>query len=129
MMFGSEAMYHVANCRIDQVTNNAMGKNMIEYWSIFRLIGILKFAVNFHSQQVVMLSVFEYMKIVMGSRLIRNAVLMACVIVVGEFFWVFVRRGSAMGVKISMSVRIMEVLRSSVVPIAFTWICTKVVGS
>ena len=129
MVFGSEAIYHVANCRIDQVTNSAMGKNMIEYWSIFRLIGILKFVVNFHSQQVVMLSVFEYIKSTMGIKLIRNAVLMAWVTMVGELFRVFVRRGSIMGVKVSVSVGIMEVLRSSVVPIAFTWICTKVVGS
>lgn len=27
---GSEAMYHVANSRIDQVTNSAMGKNVVE---------------------------------------------------------------------------------------------------
>ena len=129
MMFGSEAMYHVANCRMDQVTNSAMGKNMIEYWSIFRLIGILKFVVSFHSQQVAMLSVFEYIKIVMGTKLIRNAVLVVWVIVVGEFFRVFARRGSIIGVRISVSVRIIEVLRSSVVSTAFTWICTKVVGS
>ena len=129
MMFGSEAMYHVANCRMDQVTNSAMGKNMIEYWSIFRLIGILKFVVSFHSQQVAMLSVFEYIKTVMGTKLIRNAVLVVWVIVVGEFFRVFARRGSIIGVRISVSVRIIEVLRSSVVSTAFTWICTKVVGS
>lgn len=129
MVFGSEAIYHVANCRIDQVTNSAIGRNMIEYWSIFRLIGILKFVVSFHSQQVVMFSVFEYMKIVMGTRLIRNAVLMVRVMMVGEFFRVFVRRGKVMGVKISVSVSIMKVFRSSVVPIAFTWICTKVIGS
>lgn len=27
---GSEAMYHVANSRMDQVTNSAMGKNVVE---------------------------------------------------------------------------------------------------
>lgn len=50
VMCGSEAMYHMANCRIDHVTNRAMGRNVIEYWSIFRLSGILKFMMNFHSQ-------------------------------------------------------------------------------
>lgn len=49
-MCGSEAMYHVANWRIDHVTNSAMGKNVVEYWSILKLRGILKFVVNFHSQ-------------------------------------------------------------------------------
>lgn len=52
--YGSEAMYHMANCRMDHVTNRAMGRNVIEYWSIFRLRGILKFIINFHSQWQVM---------------------------------------------------------------------------
>lgn len=30
MIKGSEAMYHVENSRIDQVTNSAMGKNTME---------------------------------------------------------------------------------------------------
>lgn len=40
---GSEAMYHVANSRMDQVTNSAIGKNVTEYRSILREMGILKF--------------------------------------------------------------------------------------
>lgn len=52
--YGSEAMYHMANCRMDHVTNKAMGRNVFEYWSIFRLSGILKFMMNFHSQWQVM---------------------------------------------------------------------------
>ena len=47
---GSEAMYHVANSRIDHVTNSAMGRNIMEYRSVFREIGILKFWVGCHSQ-------------------------------------------------------------------------------
>lgn len=35
---------------MDHVTNRAMGRNVIEYWSIFRLSGILKLMINFHSQ-------------------------------------------------------------------------------
>lgn len=31
VIWGSDAIYHVANCRIDHVTNNAMGKNISEY--------------------------------------------------------------------------------------------------
>jgi len=31
VMYGSDAMYHIANWRIDHVTNNAMGKNIREY--------------------------------------------------------------------------------------------------
>lgn len=50
MINGSEAMYHVANSRMDQDTNRAMGKNIIEYESIFRVKGILKFGVSCHSQ-------------------------------------------------------------------------------
>ena len=30
VMWGSEAMYHVANCRIDQDTNSAIGRNVSE---------------------------------------------------------------------------------------------------
>lgn len=30
VMYGSEAMYHVANCRIDQETNRAIGKKVSE---------------------------------------------------------------------------------------------------
>lgn len=50
VMNGSEAMYHVANSRIDHVTNNAIGKNIMEYKSILRVSGILKFGMNCHSQ-------------------------------------------------------------------------------
>lgn len=77
VMCGSEAMYVVANCKIDHVTNNAMGKNSIEYWSILKLRGILKFMMNFHSQCEVMLSSPDCIKSVVGIRLIRKAVLMA----------------------------------------------------
>lgn len=30
VMYGSEAMYHVANCRMDHDTNRAIGKNVSE---------------------------------------------------------------------------------------------------
>lgn len=30
VMYGSEAMYHVANCRIDHETNRAIGKKVSE---------------------------------------------------------------------------------------------------
>lgn len=43
-------MYHVANSKMDQVTNSAMGKNIMEYMSIFREMGILKLGINCHSQ-------------------------------------------------------------------------------
>ena len=32
------------------MTNSAIGKNIKEYWSILRLIGMIKFVINFHSQ-------------------------------------------------------------------------------
>lgn len=50
VMYGSEFMYHEANSRMDHVTNSAMGKNNMEYRSIFRVRGILKFWMNCHSQ-------------------------------------------------------------------------------
>lgn len=56
MMCGSDDMYDIANCRIDHVTNRAIGRNSMEYWSILKLSGILKFMINFHSQCDVMLS-------------------------------------------------------------------------
>lgn len=76
-----------------------------------------------------MLSAPEYMKRVMGTRLIKKAVLTVRVIMVGEFEGVFDRRGSRVGVRMIVSVRSMEVLRSSVVSITFTWTCTKMGGS
>lgn len=84
-MWGSVAMYHDANWRIDHVTNSAMGKNIMEYWSILKLRGILKFIVSFHSQLDVMLSVLENVNSSMGTRLVRKAVLTVRVMVIGEF--------------------------------------------
>ena len=114
---------------MDHVTNSAMGKNSMEYWSILRLRGILKFMMNFHSQQETILSVPEYVKRVAGTKLIRKAVLTERVMVVGEFCRVFDSRGSRAGVRMVASVRSIEVLRSNAVSITFTWICTKMDGS
>lgn len=58
-MWGSEAMYHVANWRMDQVTNRAIGKNSMEYWSILKLRGILKLGVKFQCQWETIVSVPE----------------------------------------------------------------------
>ena len=101
----------------------------MEYWSIFRLRGILKFMMNFHSQQEVMLSIPRYANSVIGTRLIMKAVFTVLVMVVGEFWSFFDSRGSSVGVRIVVSVRSVRVFRSSVVSITFTWICTKVGGS
>lgn len=101
----------------------------MEYWSILKLRGILKFAMNFHSQLEVMLSVPEYRKSDIGIRLIRKAVLMVRMMVVGEFWGFFDRSGSSVGVRIIASVSSMRVLSSSVVSTTFTWICTKMGGS
>lgn len=68
-------MYHDANWRMDHVTNSAMGKNIREYWSILRLIGILKFMMNFHSQLEIILSMPECINRAIGTRLVRKAVL------------------------------------------------------
>lgn len=72
---------------------------------------------------------FEYMKSAIGTRLIKKAVLTVYVMVVGEFWSFFDRRGSSIGMMMIVSVRSMEVLRSNVVSITFTWICTKMGGS
>lgn len=129
VMYGSEAIYHIANWRMDQVTNRAMGKNIIEYWSILKLRGILKFVINFHSQWDTVLSRPEYMKMVAGIRLVKKAVLMVRVMLDGEFLRFVDSAGSSMGVKMIVSVSSMEVFRSNVVSITFTWICTKMSGS
>ncbi len=121
-------MYHVANSKMDQVTNSAMGKNIMEYMSIFREMGILKLGINCHSQWVAMLSAPEWMKIVVGIRLIRKAVLMVLAMDMGEFFR-FRRGGRIIGVRRVSSVNVVRVLRSSGVSITFTWICTKIGGS
>lgn len=129
MIYGSEAMYHDANWRIDHVTNNAIGKNIIEYWSILKLMGILKFIMNFHSQVEVMLSMFECMNMVMGTKLVKKAVLTVRVMVLGEFWKFLDRKGSKIGVRMINSVKVIEVLRSNVASTTFTWICTKMGGS
>lgn len=54
---------------------------------------------------------------------------MVRVMVVGEFWKFFDRRGSRVGVRMTVSVSSIEVLRSSVGSITFTWICTKMSGS
>lgn len=128
-MCGSEAMYEVANCRIDHVTNSAIGKNSMEYWSILKLNGILKFMINFHSQCEVILSNPECMKSVVGIKLVRKAVLIVRVMVLGEFWKFFSRRGRKVGVRMIVSVSSMEVLSSRAVSTTFTWTCTKMGGS
>lgn len=122
-------MYHIANWRMDHVTNRAIGKNIMEYWSILKLRGTLKFIMNFHSQCEVMLSMPECMKSAIGTRLVRKAVLTIRVMWVGEFWNVFDRSGSTVGVRMIANVKNMDVLRSSVVSTTFTWICTKMGGS
>lgn len=76
-----------------------------------------------------MLSAPEYKNKVIGTRLIRKAVLTVRVMVVGEFLRVFDRRGSRIGVRMVISVRVMEVCSNSAVSTTFTWICTKMGGS
>ena len=71
----------------------------------------------------------EYMKSVMGTRLVIKAVLTVRVMVFGEFWRFFDSSGSSVGVRMIVSVRSMEVLRRSVVSITFTWTCTKICGS
>lgn len=114
---------------MDHVTNRAIGKNIIEYWSILKLRGILKFVMNFHSQWEMMLSDPENMKRDIGTRLVRKAVLMVCVMVVGESEVEVGSSGRRSGMRIISSVRSMKVLRSRVVSTTFTWICTKMGGS
>lgn len=84
---------------------------------------------NFHSQCEVMLSNPEYVKSVIGARLIRKAVLIVRVMVLGEFLKVFRRMGRNMGVRIVVSVSNIRVLRSRAISTTFTWICTKMSGS
>lgn len=57
LMLGSEAMYHDANSIIDQVTNRAIGRNVVEYVSNIRLILILKFVMSIQWRLVVVNSI------------------------------------------------------------------------
>lgn len=84
---------------------------------------------NFHSQREVRLSVPEWMKIIIGIKLIRKEVLTVRVIVAGEFLRLFDSMGKMMGVDRVARVRSMSVFRTSSRSITFTWICTKVDGS
>lgn len=85
--------------------------------------------INFHSRWEMMLSEPEYMNSVIGTRLARNAILTVCVMVAGVFRKFFDMSGSRMGVRIIVSVRRIEVLRSRAGSTTFTWICTKMDGS
>lgn len=76
-----------------------------------------------------MLSGPRYMNSVIGTRLVRNAILTVCVMVAGEFDKFFDMSGSRMGVRIIVNVRRMEVLRSRACSTTFTWTCTKMNGS
>lgn len=101
----------------------------MEYWSILRLRGILKVMVNFHSQCEVTLSNPDCMKRAIGARLIRKAVLMLRVMVLGEFLKFFRRIGRSAGVRVVISVMSVREVSNWGVSIAFTWTCTKVGGS
>lgn len=69
------------------------------------------------------------MKSIIGSKLVRKAVLTVRVMVRGEFWKVSDNRGNSIGIRMIVSVRSMEVLRSSAISITFTWTCTKIDGS
>lgn len=92
-------------------------------------MGILKFIMNFHSQVEITLSMPECINRVVGTRLVRKAVLTAWVMVVGEFWKFLDTKGSRIGVRMIASVRVMKVLRSNAISTTFTWICTKIGGS
>lgn len=68
------------------------------------------------------------MKRHIGAKLVRKAILTVRVMAVGEVVWV-VSSGRRIGMRRIASVRSMEVLRSSIISITFTWICTKMGGS
>lgn len=89
----------------------------MEYWSILKLRGILKFVMNFHSQLDMMLSALECLNSDIATRLVRKVALTEHVMVAGEFCYVFNSRGSSMGVRIIVRVWSMEMLRSSAVSI------------
>lgn len=84
---------------------------------------------NFHSQKEVRLSVPEWMKIVIGIRLIRKEVFTVLVMVLGVFFRLLESRGKIIGVSRTVRVSSMDVFRTSGRSITFTWICTKMSGS
>lgn len=42
LIIGSECIYQMANSKIAHVTNRAVGKNIIEYWSSLKLKNTLK---------------------------------------------------------------------------------------
>lgn len=58
----------------------------MEYWSILKLRGILKFVMDFHSQLDMMLSALECMNSDIGTRLVRKVVLAEHIMVAGEFW-------------------------------------------
>lgn len=115
-------MYHSANSKIDQVTNSATDKNIIEKKSNLKLIKILKELMFIHSQSVIITSNPWSIKIERGIRLIKKANLM----VVLMWWWL-----SSLLIKVSISgiIRIKRVRSDedevNKLVITFTWTCTK----
>lgn len=73
LMFGSDAMYHVENSMIDQVTSNATGVNSTEKQSIFRLIVSFRVWMVIQCQLDTIISCCEKINSVAGIRLVRKA--------------------------------------------------------
>lgn len=57
LMYGSDAMYQDANSKIDQVTNRAIGENVVAYVSSIKLMLILKFETAIQCRFVTELSI------------------------------------------------------------------------
>lgn len=121
VVYGSDAVYHVASWRMDHVANSGMRENNECYWSILKLSGILKRMMNCHPRWEAMLSDSECRNSATGTRLVRRAILTARVMVAGEVWKLFGSRRRSLGVRIIVSVRSTELLRSTVVSITFTW--------
>lgn len=72
---GSECMYHDENSIIDQVTNNATDRKIMQKKSSFRLIDSFIVLIVNQCQLVIRSSVLEWKKEVSGIRLIMKAYL------------------------------------------------------
>lgn len=72
---GSECIYHEENSIIDQVTNRATGKKMMQKKSNFRLIDSFRVLIVSQCQLVIKISVLEWKKVASGTRLMIKAYL------------------------------------------------------
>lgn len=99
--WGSVAMYHLVNSKIDPVISRAIGRNIVAYWSNMKLI--CKLFRLFHVRWVVTASRPAFVKISRGARLVTVESFTA-VVMWERVLWGGKRRGLSRIMAVTISV-------------------------